>query len=168
MGCKRCDLHEYRTKIVRGRGNPDTATILIIGEAPGKSEDVLGTAFIGESGKLLDDLLQRAGIPAHECYMTNTVLCRPTDKRGGENREPTEQEVYSCLPNVLNVIDGLPNIVAVIFAGKVSKKWYGQRFKHLESVNIMHPSALLRQGGPASSFFRDNINALKEFYEKIV
>jgi len=162
INCQKCPLCKTRVHIVIGRG-PLTATTLVIGEAPGKTEDVLGQAFIGDSGKLLDTLLCRAGIDPQDCYFTNTVLCRPCDSRDGENREPTEQEIFLCLDNVLKTINCLQNIHGIVFAGKIAKKWYAARLKGLPQCYIIHPAALLRQGGAASSHYLDAVNILKEF-----
>ena len=160
--CQKCGLAKTRVNVVVGRG-PANATILVIGEAPGKSEDVLGQAFIGESGKLMDTLLERAGIETLKCFYTNTVLCRPCDAAGGANREPLPEEVFLCLDNVLQTINCLKHIKGIIFAGKVSKKWYAARLKGLPQCHVIHPAALLRQGGAASPHYRDALNSLKEF-----
>lgn len=165
MNCVRCELSGRRVQIVQGRGNRE-ARILVIGEAPGKSEDVLGHAFIGESGKLLDALLRRAGIPVDECYFTNCVLCRPCDRFGGENREPTKEEILACLPNVLSIIELLGNVGGTILAGKVAERWFKKRAIG-QVITITHPSALLRAGGTASSMYRDNLNKLRAFYETL-
>jgi uracil-DNA glycosylase family 4 len=162
MLCNRCGLSKTRINMVIGRGTL-TASVLVIGEAPGKAEDVLGHAFIGESGKLLDSLLERAGIWATDCFYTNTVFCRPCDEPNGENREPKTEEIFLCLNNVLQTITCLKYLKGIIYAGKVSKKWYAARLRGLPSVSIIHPAALLRQGGTASPHYRDALNALKEF-----
>lgn len=166
MQCSRCGLHKTRTNIVRGRGNSG-ASILVIGEAPGKSEDLLGKACIGESGKLLEQLFNRAGIPLGKCFFTNCILCRPCDKVGGDNREPSTEEIFLCLENVLQDIEILHSLRGVIFAGKIPKKYFSARLKVLSQITIMHPSALLRSGGAACSAYRDNYNLLKEFYVRV-
>jgi DNA polymerase len=165
MNCERCNLQYTRVHVVRGRGNYD-AKILVIGEAPGRSEDVLGKAFIGESGKFLDSLLQRAGVAVDDCFFTNCVLCRPCDELGGENREPTKDEILACLPNVLSVMEALRNIAGTVLAGKVAEKWFRKRAIG-RMVAITHPSALLRSGGTASPIYRDNLNKLREFCENL-
>jgi len=166
MNCDKCGLSKTRVNIVTGRGKPG-ASILIIGEGPGKSEDVLGQAFIGESGKLLDTLLGRAGFDIDDCFYTNTVFCRPCDSYSGENREPKPEEIFLCLNNVLQTISCLKNIKGIILAGKIAKKWYATRLKGIPQVCVIHPTALLRQGGSASSHYRDALNALKEFYVQL-
>jgi uracil-DNA glycosylase len=160
--CQKCGLSKTRVNVVVGRGST-SATVLFIGEAPGKSEDVLGRAFIGESGKLLDTLLKRSGIPPENCFYTNTVLCRPCNVLHGENREPSPMEVFLCLDNVLQTINCLNHLKGIVFAGKIAKKWYAARLHGLPQCYIMHPAALLRQGGAASPHYRDALNSLVEF-----
>jgi DNA polymerase len=166
MNCTKCQLHKTRTNIVEFRGNLD-ATILIVGEAPGISEDILGLPFVGESGKLLDTLLTRAGVPLDICGFINTVMCRPCDERGGQNREPTESEIFNCIGNVMAIYIGLSKLKGIVFAGKISKKYYSKIFKGIPNISIIHPSFLYRQGGPASSHYRDAMNTLREFYDEI-
>jgi len=80
-------------KIVVSRGNPE-AQIVIIGEAPGAKEEELGKPFVGRSGKLLDQLLQNAGIDiSKDVYFCNVVKCRPP-----KNRRPTKTEIQENLP----------------------------------------------------------------------
>ena len=151
---------------MKGWGRPNS-TILIIGEAPSKAEDVLGRAFLGESGNTLSSLLQRSGIDPDDCYYLNVVLCRPCDEREGDNRDPSKEEVFLCLDNVLQSINSLKYIRGVIFAGSTAKKWYASRLKGIKQVTIIHPALLSRQGGAASPHYRDALNALKEFRYEI-
>ena len=75
-GCTKCDLCETRTKIVLGSGNPH-ARILVIGEAPGKNEDLQGEPFVGAAGKFLDELLEDAGLKREDIFIANVLKCRP-------------------------------------------------------------------------------------------
>ncbi len=88
--CSRCPLHEKRTQVVFGVGNPDSP-LIFVGEAPGFDEDRLGEPFVGRAGKLLDRLLGEVGIRRAEVYITNTVKCRPP-----ENRVPAPAEILTC------------------------------------------------------------------------
>lgn len=97
--CRRCPLSQARTNLVVDRGVPG-APILLIGEAPGAEEDRLGLAFVGRSGKLLDSLLEMAGIdPKKDILIANIVKCRPP-----ENRPPTALEAAACFPYLLRQI----------------------------------------------------------------
>jgi DNA polymerase len=90
--CQRCGLSETRTRIVFGSGSPD-ARVLIIGEAPGKNEDLTGVPFVGAAGKFLDELLGVAGLARDDVFIANVVKCRPP-----ENRNPRPVEIETCVP----------------------------------------------------------------------
>ena len=60
--CKGCALAKTRNNVVFSDGNPETASIVLIGEAPGEMEDLSGTPFVGRAGQLLDEFLAEAGI----------------------------------------------------------------------------------------------------------
>ncbi len=77
---------------VPGDGNPH-AEIVFIGEAPGAQEDTQGRPFVGNSGKLLAELLSTIGLARGDVYITNVVKFRPPD-----NREPTKKEKEACMP----------------------------------------------------------------------
>lgn len=88
--CNRCGLCQGRRKTVPGEG-PDTAKVMIIGEAPGMTEDALGRPFVGPSGRLLDRLLKEIGLERSKVFITNVVKCRPPD-----NRNPEQAEIDAC------------------------------------------------------------------------
>jgi len=72
-GCKKCRLSETRMNAICGEGNLN-AKIMLIAQAPGEREDREGKMFVGPSGKVLDELLNKAGIKRHEIYMTNLII----------------------------------------------------------------------------------------------
>ena len=74
--CEQCLLHKSCTRAVPGEGNPQ-ARVMVIGEAPGKTEDAQGRPFVGRAGHFLDMLLQYAGLQREEVFITNSVKCRP-------------------------------------------------------------------------------------------
>jgi len=90
--CSRCRLSQERNLLVFGVGNP-RAEILLIGEAPGREEDLKGEPFVGRAGKLLDQILAAINLSRREVYIANIVKCRPP-----ENREPWPDEVETCRP----------------------------------------------------------------------
>jgi len=90
LNCKKCTLHKTRNKIVPGCGNINPE-IVFIGEAPGRSEDETGKPFIGTSGKLLDEILELAGISRELVFITNIIKCRPPN-----NRDPEKSEIKAC------------------------------------------------------------------------
>ncbi|MDD5070632.1 MAG: uracil-DNA glycosylase [Candidatus Omnitrophica bacterium] len=88
--CQKCELYKTRTNIVAGEGNLN-ASILFIGEAPGANEDKTGHPFCGAAGKVLDELLNSAGISRNEVYIANILKCRPP-----QNRNPRTSEIQQC------------------------------------------------------------------------
>ncbi len=93
LSCERCGLSRSRTRVVVGSG-PEEPELLVIGEAPGRTEDEGGLPFIGRSGRLLFALIEEVmGLPRERCYVTNVVKCRPPG-----NRTPTRAEVGACRP----------------------------------------------------------------------
>jgi len=90
--CTRCDLHRMRTKAVPGDGS-FSASIMFVGEGPGRHEDLQGLPFVGAAGKYLGELLASLSIGRQDVYITNVVKCRPPD-----NRDPLDHEKELCLP----------------------------------------------------------------------
>lgn len=90
--CHACPLCETRTNIVFGDGDPH-ARVLIVGEAPGKNEDLRGKPFVGAAGKFLDELLEAAGLKREEVFIANVLKCRPPS-----NRNPQADEIEACAP----------------------------------------------------------------------
>jgi uracil-DNA glycosylase len=94
--CMECPLSTLgRSQVVFGSGNPD-AQIMIIGEAPGKQEDVQGLPFVGRSGMLLNRVFANLGITRDDLFITNIVKCRPPN-----NRRPTQKESNTCKSTLL-------------------------------------------------------------------
>ena len=90
--CHRCPLGEERTQVVFGVGDPH-ARIMLIGEAPGKNEDLQGEPFVGAAGQLLNELLAHAGLAREDVFIANVVKCRPPG-----NRDPEPIEIETCAP----------------------------------------------------------------------
>ncbi len=79
--CQKCEeLCNTRTQVIFGSGNVN-AEILIIGEAPGKTEDEQGIPFCGANGKILEELLESINYTRDQVFITNTVMCRPPKNR---------------------------------------------------------------------------------------
>ncbi len=94
--CVRCRLSETRTQVVFGAGS-HRAPLMIIGEAPGRDEDLNGQPFTGRSGQLLTRLLsEEMALTREQVYITNVVKCRPP-----ENRNPRSDEIDACHPWLL-------------------------------------------------------------------
>jgi len=90
--CRRCPLGFSRTHAVPGVG-PESARIMVVGEAPGQNEDQQGEPFVGAAGKLLDQLLKGIGLSRGDVFITNILKCRPPN-----NRDPQPAEVQACSP----------------------------------------------------------------------
>jgi len=88
--CTRCELCKTRTQTVFGSGNPQ-ADWLIVGEAPGQSEDEQGLPFVGKAGQLLTEMLRAVGLAREDVYIANILKCRPPN-----NRDPNPQEIQAC------------------------------------------------------------------------
>ena len=90
--CTLCPLSKSRKKAVPGEGDPETR-VMLIGEAPGSSEDLQGRPFVGAAGKFLETLLAGIGLSRDEVFICNVVKCRPPG-----NRSPRPLEVQTCTP----------------------------------------------------------------------
>ena len=170
--CHQCVLAKTRNKVVFGKGNKNS-NILIIGEAPGKEEDLTAEPFVGRAGKLLTEILLSIKLTRDDVYITNTVKCRPP-----ENRNPSSDEIESCatyLDQQINLIS--PKVI--ILLGKVAaerilnssepmaslrKKIYYYKDTKIPTLVFYHPAYLLRSPSEKKKvwedilFMRENIN----------
>ena len=98
-GCTKCPLHETRTNVVFGVGNPE-ADLMFIGEAPGADEDRQGEPFVGRAGQLLTQIIESGmKLKRSEVYIANVLKCRPPG-----NRNPQPDEVETCSPYLVRQI----------------------------------------------------------------
>lgn len=111
------DLALQATQLVMGSGSPN-ADIVLIGEAPGKNEDLQGKPFVGAAGKFLDVLLNAAGMDRGDVYITNIVKYRPPN-----NRDPTSQEKKEFWPFLLRQL-AIINPKVVITLGRHSGGYF--------------------------------------------
>jgi len=161
--CRRCGLSAYRKHIVRGRGTIP-ADILMIGEAPGETEDLTGEAFAGLAGRLLDEMCKKSKLDRFTIYRTNCVLCRPCDGIQEPNREPSPDEVLMCAPNVSGIIrDVRPR--AVVLLGDVAERYFRPVYRR--AYKLYHPSYLLRTGGHASPAFLGQVREMERIGREI-
>ena len=150
MSCRACGLADTRTNVVFGVGSP-TAEVLLVGEAPGASEDQQGEPFVGAAGKLLDDMLAMIGLRRQEIYITNSVKCRPP-----KNRDPLNTEKDACAGFLRRQLELMqPKILVClgrISAAEIIKpdfritQEHGQFFEKngMWMTALYHPAALLR------------------------
>lgn len=108
-GCERCGLCNHRKNAVPGEG-PRHASVMLIGEAPGRNEDLKGRPFVGRAGDLLDRLLKSSDMSREDVFITNVVKCRPP-----ENRDPRSGEISTCRPYLdrqINLIE--PKVIGTL------------------------------------------------------
>ena len=170
---KVCDLNNSINKIVVSRGNP-FAKLMIIGEAPGAKEEEIGEPFVGRSGKLLDKLLQNAGIDVNQdVYFCNVVKCRPP-----QNRRPTKIEIQENLPWLYQQIKLVnPSVIVLVGATALEAilkikspisilrgEWIDWEGKLV--MPVFHPSYLLRnpskEEGKPMSLTKSDFLKIKE------
>ena len=161
--CYRCPGVCHRRVIGRGAVPAD---LLLIGEAPGKSEEVLRKPFVGRSGRLLDSAIAHAGglagyVPSY--YITNCLQCRPhTDD--GSNRPPTNEELWACLPNLLKVVKRI-HPKRILLIGAVARDFLRQTFP--DADHIVHPSFVLRTGGMGSPEYVRIVAGLETIFNQM-
>ncbi len=96
--CDRCPLHRTRTQAVPGVG-PANAKVMLVGEAPGRQEDLKGEPFVGAAGQFLEELLASIGLSRADVYITNVVKSRPASgPPPHRNRAPAPEEIAACRP----------------------------------------------------------------------
>jgi DNA polymerase len=145
-----CALCPQRTNAVPGEGNP-RAKLMLVGEGPGATEDATGRPFVGQAGKLLDDILLAIEVPRETVYITNIVKCRPP-----QNRKPLPDEIASCIPYLHRQIELIRPKVLLALGGTAGEAMLGVRkslgelrgkvhsFNGIPLVATYHPAALLR------------------------
>jgi uracil-DNA glycosylase len=154
--CRRCRLHEGRTRLVFGVGN-EHAPLVFVGEGPGADEDAQGIPFVGRAGQLLTQMIEntarKEGIPLRreDVYICNVVKCRPP---GNRTPEPDEMEIcgqflfrqlLAIAPKAICVLGGTAARALTGHKEGVTKmrgKWFGWR--DIPVMVTYHPSYLLR------------------------
>jgi len=153
-GFEGCALKSTASQLVFADGNPE-ARLMLVGEAPGRDEDIEGLPFVGRSGKLLDRMLAAIGLDRSSTYIANIVPWRPPG-----NRTPTPQESQICLPFILRQIELADPDILVCLGGpsaqtllgikegitKTRGRWFafdtGKR--EIRAMPTFHPAFLLR------------------------
>lgn len=160
-----CPLKKTAKNMCFARGNPK-ARLMIIGEAPGRDEDVVGKPFVGRAGQLLDKMLAAIGLKEEDVYITNVVYWRPPG-----NRTPTPQEVQTCQPFLERQIQ-LAGPEILLFAGgaaakqflgaaegimRLRGKWrsYNAGGRPIRCMATLHPAYLLRNPASKRLAWRD-------------
>lgn len=172
-GCRKCGLHKERTQTVFGTGS-DNPILVVVGEAPGRDEDIQGLPFVGRAGQLLTKMLSSIEIDRKDVFITNVLKCRPPG-----NRTPVPSEMQACrhyldsqiemlkpklilalgnpaVHTLLNTVDGITKL-----RGKFHK--YGE----IPVMSTYHPSALLRTPDLKRQSWED-LKKLKAEYDKFL
>jgi uracil-DNA glycosylase family 4 len=151
LACTQCPLCHTRTNVIFGEGNPE-APVMIIGEAPGRDEDLQGRPFVGVSGQLLDKILAACGFAREKhLFISNIIKCRPPD-----NRVPTPAEAEVCMPWLMNQIEILDPKIIILLGATALKYMAGPEYRITRdrgrwitlngrtAIPVYHPAALLR------------------------
>jgi uracil-DNA glycosylase len=156
--CRRCELWQHATQGVAGEG-PGSARLLLVGEQPGDEEDSIGRPFVGPAGRLLRALLDEAGIPVEQVFLTNAVKHFFFEPRGKRriHKTPMQRHIAAChawlegelarvRPAVIVTLGA--TALAAVYCGKIAIAQ--ARTQKLASpagtpiVATYHPSAVLR------------------------
>ena len=166
--CTACSLHKSRTQTVFGVGD-EHADWMLIGEAPGAEEDRLGDPFVGQAGKLLDNMLAAIGLSRRSnVYIANVLKCRPPG-----NRNPAPDEVEKCTPHLLQQIELVkPKLILALgrFAAQTllasdasiaSLRGRVHRYAGVPLIVTYHPAYLLRTLEDKAKAWEDLVFARK-------
>jgi DNA polymerase len=131
------------------------AKFMMIGEAPGRQEDLTGRPFVGSAGKYLDSVLRGAGLNRDDFFITSTVKCRPP-----ANRTPKSVEIETCVTNYLfKQIERISPALIVLLGGVALKRLLG-----LGNIEAARGRVIEQQGRrylvtyhPASQFYRRDL-----------
>jgi DNA polymerase len=148
--CQRCALGRTRTRLVFGGGNPK-ASLVFVGEGPGRNEDEQGEPFVGEAGLLLNRILFAMGLEREDVYICNVIKCRPP-----QNRNPEADEIAACEPFLKRQLDAInPDVLVALgkFAAqtllqdktpisKLRGEW--RSYNGIDLMPTFHPAYLLR------------------------
>ena len=167
--------HQTRTQTVCGVGD-ENAQWMLIGEAPGAEEDRLGDPFVGQAGKLLDNMLASINLSrASNVYIANVLKCRPPG-----NRNPAPQEVEKCTPHLLQQIELVrPKLILALgrFAAQTllasgasiaSLRGRVHRYAGVPLIVTYHPAYLLRTLEDKAKAWEDLVFARKTMQDLTV
>ena len=172
--CTDCRLSESRTRVVFGVGRHD-AQVMMVGEAPGRNEDLQGEPFVGAAGNLLNRLLGEVGMQREDVYIANVLKCRPPN-----NRDPRPDEIAACkgyLSRQLDLVD--PTVVMTLgnFATQLllrtttgisrmrgrSYKWWRDKIL----IPTFHPAAALRGGDRVTDQIREDLALMRSVLDSL-
>ena len=167
--CQRCKLAGGRTHIVFGVGNPN-ATLMFVGEGPGRDEDLKAEPFVGRAGQLLTEIITKGmKMRREDVYIANVIKCRPP-----ENRNPEPDEIAACQPFLMRQIEIIrPKVIVALgtFAAqtllglrvpisRLRGHWYD--FQGIKLMPTLHPAYLLRNPNYKKLVWEDIKMVLRE------
>ena len=180
--CRKCPIGFERRNNVYGEGDP-CAKLMVVGEGPGETEDLLGRPFVGRAGQLLDKMLGAIELAREDVYICNTVKCRPTSPgpRGPKNRAPEPTEMANCRPFLDEQIDVIAPVAILALGAAAAKSFLGKDFQITRGRGVwydgpggvplmvtFHPAYVLRQtGGELNAVKRLIWNDLKAVRDKL-
>src|SRR5574337_1235059 len=166
--CHKCPLGKTRTNLVFGVGNP-MATLMFVGEAPGRDEDLQGEPFVGRAGQLLTKIIEAIGLKRSDVYIANVLKCRPPG-----NRNPLPEEIILCMPYLIKQIEIIqPKVLCALgtFAAQTllnTKAPVGTlrgKFHEYKGIPMMvtyHPAYLLRNPNDKAKVW-DDMKKVRDF-----
>jgi uracil-DNA glycosylase len=180
--CTKCpQLAAFRHTVVFGVGNP-SADLMFVGEAPGADEDLRGEPFVGRAGELLTRIIETMGFKRNDVYIANVLKCRPDMPKGSSgNRQPTPEEMQTCLPYLRAQIEIIQPKVMVALGGVAMRGLFGTsdpmkslrgRWHSFGDIPVMatfHPSYLLRNQALSEKrkVWEDMLQVLERLQEPI-
>jgi uracil-DNA glycosylase family protein len=168
QNCRRCDLWKHATQAVGGAG-PPRARIMLVGEQPGDEEDLRGHPFVGPAGRMLNDVIEAAGLARRELYITNAVKHFKWEPRGKRrlHKKPGVGEIKACSVWLEREIDEVKPRVIVALGGTALRALTGtaasidsarrEELRHTAGARIIasyHPSAIVRAEGERATELR--------------
>jgi uracil-DNA glycosylase len=155
--CHLCPLSLGRKRAVPGSG-PAPADIMLVGEAPGKEEDLTGEPFVGRAGRLLDAALVQSGLERSKVFITSVIKCRPP-----QNRKPKKAEIDQCRPYLQAQIEFLHPKIICLMGNTATQAVLGRqgvttlRGQILQDRFLVtyHPAAVLRNRNLMNDFVSD-------------
>ena len=159
-GCTLCELHRSATHGVPGEGNPE-ARVMFIGEGPGWHEDQQGRPFVGNSGKFLSELIEKAGLTREDVFITNIVKHRPPS-----NRDPLPDEITACAIYLERQIEAInPDVIVTLGRHSMNRYFPGEKISRIHGkgkkigtrmvVPMYHPAAALHNGSLKATIEED-------------
>ncbi len=166
--CRKCRLHEGRTNLVFGVGNPK-ARLMFVGEGPGADEDAKGEPFVGAAGKRLNVWISYLGLEREDVYIANIVKCRPPN-----NRTPYVDEALACVPFLRKQIEiispellvtlGGPALNYLLERNEKITRVRGRMFDYrgIPVIPTYHPAFILRNPAREREVYLD-LDKIRDF-----